>query len=230
MPKPIVHTEVWEQVCDELRSLIISGQLGPGERLVETDLSARFNVSRGPVRSALKELERTGLVVVSPRRGSHVASFSQRDIDELYDVTLVLESAAVRDATEHATPEEIAALRNLNSHLEAAEVAANHEESVTADLELHRQVMLLSGNQRLLQLWDQLSDQMRLVISISQRSLAGVIWAQRNEAIENAIETRDGDLAEREVATYFGDAADALRGQFDQIPDPEEATANQTDR
>ena len=228
MAKPMVHTEVWEQVCDELRSLIISGQLEPGERLVETNLSARFNVSRGPVRSALKELERTGLVVVSPRRGSHVASFSQQDIDELYGVTLVLESAAVRDATEHATPEEIAALRKLNASLEAAEEAKNHEESVTADLELHRQFMLLSGNQRLLQLWDQLSDEMRLVISISQRSLAGVVWAQRNEAIVNAIETRDGDLAEREIATYFGEAADALRGQFDQSSDRVESTAHQT--
>lgn len=157
-----------------------------------------------------------------------MASFSQRDIDELYDVTLVLESAAVRDATEHATPEEIAALRKLNSRLEAAEEAADREESVTADLELHRQVMLLSGNQRLLQLWDQLADEMRLVISISQRSLAGVIWAQRNEAIVNAIETRDADLAESEIATYFGEAADALRGQFDQASDPVEKAAHQT--
>ena len=77
-----LHRELWELVCAEIRNLIISGEFAPGERLVEAALADRFAVSRGPVRRALMELERMGLVTSSARRGVHVATFSRADIDE----------------------------------------------------------------------------------------------------------------------------------------------------
>src|ERR1041384_8231509 len=88
------HLELWEVVRAEIRNLIIMGEFAPGERLVESTLAKRFQVSRGPVRTALMELERVGLVVSVPRRGIQVSTFDRSDIDELFDVVTAIERMA----------------------------------------------------------------------------------------------------------------------------------------
>jgi DNA-binding GntR family transcriptional regulator len=101
------HLELWELVRAEIRNLIIMGEFAPGERLVESALAERFQVSRGPVRTALMELERVGLVNSVPRRGIQVATFDRSDIDELFDVITALERIAGREAAERASDEQI---------------------------------------------------------------------------------------------------------------------------
>jgi DNA-binding GntR family transcriptional regulator len=214
----LVHRELWELVRDELRRLIINGELAPGERLVETALSERFSVSRGPVRTALKELERVGLVVVLPRRGSHVATFDGQDIDELYDVTLAFERVAAARAAARVTPADVKRLQQMLHRLSAAETAGDRDAAVAADLELHRQIMELSGNRRLVQLWGQLAEEMRLAIAISQRSLPDVTWAERNVRIIDALVAGDSERAEAEIVSYFARAQREMREQFDAAP------------
>ncbi|WP_260857333.1 GntR family transcriptional regulator [Microbacterium sp. 1.5R] len=80
-----------EQVADELRSAIHSGELAPGERLVERKLAERLGVSHIPVREALTRLTQERLVVHEPRRGARVAALTARDLDEISSLRIVLE-------------------------------------------------------------------------------------------------------------------------------------------
>jgi DNA-binding GntR family transcriptional regulator len=210
-PLGAAHQELWCGVRDEIRRLIILGEFAPGERLVETVLAERFAVSRGPVRTALMELERVGLVASVARRGMYVATFSRSDIDELFDVNCALERLAVREAAERATPEQVSRLEQLLDELGAAQRSGDQGETVVAELELHRELVATSGNRRLIRLWTQISEEIRFVVAVTQRALPQVEWAVYELPIIEALRSRDPDLAERAVALCFATAHAEIR-------------------
>jgi DNA-binding GntR family transcriptional regulator len=204
------HRELWQVVSEEIRSLIISGEFAPGERLVETALAERFAVSRGPIRTALMELERVGLVTSIPRRGVQVATFEPSDIRELYDVTLALERMAAREAAERISAAQTNRMRELLDALDQAEHEDDSAGTVDADLELHTEFVRASGNRRLLQLWMQLSDQIRFAIAVTRRAAPEVEWLRDSAAIVEAIESGNLDRAEQAVVSCFAPAYAAL--------------------
>ena len=206
------HLELWEVVRAEIRNLIISGEFAPGERLVESTLAERFQVSRGPVRTALMELERVGLVESVPRKGIQVATFERTDIDELFDVTLAIERMAAREAAERASEEQIVRLNELLEELGAAQRSGDQEAAVEADLALHRELMTASGNRRLLRIWTEMSEEIRFVIGVAQRALPEIEWARYNRPIIEAVARREPELAELAVSSCFDNAHAEIRG------------------
>src|SRR5439155_2242489 len=108
--------QLWEAVLERMRTAILAGDLAPGSKLVETELAERFGTSRGPVREAIRELAREGLVVELPRRGTVVTTLTARDLAEVYAVREALEVAASRSVIASAGDGE---LRGLERHLAA---------------------------------------------------------------------------------------------------------------
>ncbi len=97
------HLPLRSVVQDELRRMILSGELPPGSRLVEDRLAERLGVSRNPVREAIRVLSAEGFVEVLPRRGAVVASMGQAEVAELFDARMALETLAARLAAPHVT-------------------------------------------------------------------------------------------------------------------------------
>ena len=97
------HQPLRTLVCDELRRLIITGELSPGTRLVEDRLALRLAVSRNHVREALQTLATEGFVAITPRRGAVVAQITGEQAEELFDVRMALESLAARTAARTLT-------------------------------------------------------------------------------------------------------------------------------
>ncbi|MDG4864320.1 GntR family transcriptional regulator, partial [Streptomyces sp. T-3] len=109
-----------DRAYETLRRRIIEAQLQPGQRLVERDLAAELEVSRIPLREALRRLEADGLVLLVPHRGALVAPFTPTDVRDLFDVRESLESLAARLAAERADAE---GLERLRVRLDAARAA-----------------------------------------------------------------------------------------------------------
>ena len=84
-------------VFQTLRNAIITGELQPGERLMETQLGEKLGVSRTPIREAIRKLELEGLVVMVPRKGAQVAQFTEKDIQDVLEVRAALEALAVQN-------------------------------------------------------------------------------------------------------------------------------------
>ncbi|RNL85803.1 GntR family transcriptional regulator [Halostreptopolyspora alba] len=210
------HSELWAEVFAELRELIVLGGLAPGERLVEADLAERLGVSRGPVRTALAELARVGLVELSSRRSARVVSLAARDVTEIYAVRKALELLSLRtadaDAVSAMLPSLGADLDTLEAALETGEGAA----ATGADLAFHRHLAELAGNSRLLAAWDMQADQVRLVIGMVQRDdptvaarsgeHRSVLEALRNGDREGACVALEQHLAAAERAVREGAA------------------------
>lgn len=142
-----------DQVLEQLRVFIISGRIPPGTHLVESQLSTTFDVSRGPIRDALAQLEAEGLVE-SRRRGVFVRGLSTKDIDELYAVREAIEVMAVRLAG--SAPDE--RWEFARKHLTTLKDAARDGDSTRfarADMAFHTSLYSVAGNSRLLQVWRQ---------------------------------------------------------------------------
>ncbi len=104
---PQYRVSLVEQLTEFLTTNIVAGHLKGGERLVENELQRKFGISRAPIRESLRILERNGLVVTVPRKGSFVRKIEQKDIEENFPIRSYLESFAARLATAHLTPEDI---------------------------------------------------------------------------------------------------------------------------
>ena len=204
--------EVWEQVLDELRLQIILGELTPGSRLVETELAHQFGVSRGPVRTALLNLERSGLVTSSARRGVEVASYSSVDIRELYTVRTALEALAAREAAARCSP---ALVGRLNEQLDAldgflAEGAAF--EAAEADLAFHEEICASSGNRLLLVTWANLADQLAGIRARAQRDRTAAAGSGGDHRdIVAALSANDGDAAAQAMRLHLDGASIAYQ-------------------
>jgi GntR family transcriptional regulator, gluconate operon transcriptional repressor len=165
-----LHSQLWESVLSSLRLAIVTGSLPPGTHLVESDLAARLNVSRGPIREALTRLEHEGLVVNYPYRGRFVASVSAEDVREVYELRRLLESRAIESLAGRLATDELNALRELCAQMTQALSEGQNEAFADLDVEFHRKLVTMSGRERLLKMWSQLAGVTHAFIVINTRN------------------------------------------------------------
>ena len=210
----IEHKQLWQAVADQLRDEILDGRLSAGSRLVETELAERFGVSRGPVRDALAELARAGLAVDLPRRGTFVPSLTEKDLAEVYVIRRAIEEAAVRLAIEQGTDQDITAMYATLEQTERAYRADDLAAAWEADMAFHRCFCRMSGNGRLLMLFDELSSQTVLLMRTALATHASLGWTPPVEVhrqIADAIRARDPRAASDAVGAHFQYTQDRLR-------------------
>jgi DNA-binding GntR family transcriptional regulator len=161
-----------QYVLEAVKHAILTGQLSPGQALVETELAAQFGVSKTPVREALKTLAGTGLVVMSQYKGTTVRTVDAEMAREVYDVRLLLEPEALRRTVARRTSLE-AARDSLDAAREAllkADAAADQADRSLANREFHRALYLSCGNPLLARMLDDVRDQAALVSTVAWAS------------------------------------------------------------
>ncbi|MEV6017761.1 GntR family transcriptional regulator [Streptomyces sp. NPDC051997] len=159
---PIPIPSRTEFVLEGIRHRILTGQLTPGQALVETELAAHFGVSKTPVREALKTLAGTGLVVMSQFKGVTVRRVDADMAREVYDVRLLLEPEALRRVVRRG-----ASLDAARDALTRAGAAADTAERSLANREFHRALYAPCGNPLLVRMLDEVRDQAALVSAVA---------------------------------------------------------------
>ncbi|RPI86467.1 MAG: GntR family transcriptional regulator, partial [Chloroflexi bacterium] len=134
---PLSIQSVQEAVIKHLREMILSGDLQPGQHLVQDELSAALGVSRTPIREALNRLAMEGLVTISTYKGASVASFSEEDLIGVYSIRAGLESYATLLATECIQDEEIKKLSELLHEMGTAFHQNDFEQMYDAHCRFH---------------------------------------------------------------------------------------------
>lgn len=189
-------------VLERLRALILTGEYGPEERLIEEQLAERLGVSRTPVRQALTMLEAEGLVEITPNRGATVCSFSIEDVWDIYDLRAVLEGHAARRAAGRIERRELERLRELAREMEGLPGQFDdHEEEIRAlvalNQEFHGTIVEASRNRRLERLINR-TVEIPLMFkafywyTLHERTISNHYHRQILEALENG----DADRAE----------------------------------
>jgi DNA-binding GntR family transcriptional regulator len=177
-----------------IRAAIRDGTLPPGLRLTETDLAARFGVSRTPVRQALARLESEGLLTHEPRRGLTVTRPDHAQVVELYIMREIMEGAAARLAAQHATETEIEAMAELLAEEPAAFADAHRLAAINQ--RLHGLLYLAAHNRYLLRSLEQLAATIALLPSLLTEGARAEAAHAEHRAILDALQQRDGEAAE----------------------------------
>jgi len=147
-------------VYRSLKHSITHFEYRPGSRLLEDELSERFGVSRTPVREALGQLEREGLVVARPGQGRFVRDIALRDYEDVSKVRLALEDLAVAQACERASKEELTALRSSWNGVPSSDLDGGY---VYADERFHVGIAELSRNLFLVDSLNRVNDRIRII-------------------------------------------------------------------
>lgn len=147
-------------VFNTLRQAILTGELKPGERLMEIHLANRLGVSRTPIREAIRKLELEGLVTMIPRRGAEVAQITEKSMNDVLEVRRAMDALCVELACERISPEELDSLKRACEGFEQAVKTKDVKKIAQADVALHDIIVKATGNQRLVQLVNNLSEQM----------------------------------------------------------------------
>lgn len=149
-----------EVVFKTLRQAILTGELKPGERLMEIHLADKLGVSRTPIREAIRQLELEGLVVMVPRKGAHVASITEKSMSDVLEVRLALDKLAVQLACDRITEEQKQKLIDRKNEFEEAVGQGDTNKIAKADVSFHDVIFEASGNMRLGQMVNNLAEQM----------------------------------------------------------------------
>lgn len=197
-----------EQALSALRTAITSGELEPGRHLVETELSEMLQISRGTLREALRQLEQEGLVSAGPRGRLSVRHLDEKEIRDIYTVRAALESLAARTLCE--LPDRQLVITSLRSAIDAMKAAEKEslQQRVESDLEFHRTLCRLTGNETLLHTWESLEGSIRMSIMFAGLE-KGVknMSVDRHHDIVAAIETGDASLARKTIREHMDTAA-----------------------
>ncbi len=147
-------------VFNTLRQAILTGELKPGERLMEIHLANRLGVSRTPIREAIRKLELEGLVTMIPRRGAEVAQITEKSLTDVLEVRRAVDALCVELACDRISQEELDELGEACTAFEAATKTGDVKKIAQADVALHDIIIKATGNTKLIQLVNNLSEQM----------------------------------------------------------------------
>jgi DNA-binding GntR family transcriptional regulator len=189
-----------EQIAAQLATYITTGQYAPGQRIMEQALAAEFGVSRGPVREALRRLEKDGLVTILARRGAQVTKLSIQEVREIFDIRVALNGLRDRGIAED--PERMKLLPMLVAEVaELSRLARNarhNNEYVECVFRLNRALTAASRSTRLRAILDALA---RQTLRYSRLGLASELRRRQSvkhwQELIKAVRDGDGDRAQR---------------------------------
>jgi GntR family transcriptional regulator, rspAB operon transcriptional repressor len=201
---------VTRQAEDMLRRVILEGHLQPGQRLNELELSSSLGISRSPIREALQRLAKEGLVQLIANRGAFVSVFDPAQVEELYEVREALECRAASLATERATPEDLAAMRQVLAVTRIALGGPQPHYPPTQDF--HALLVRAAHNSQLARLAGAIDAQLRVA-----RGRSGYVPGrakaayQEHLAVYEAIAARDAEAAPRLIRAHLAASKENLR-------------------
>jgi DNA-binding GntR family transcriptional regulator len=201
-----------QSVVAALRQAILSGSIPGGTRLVQADLARHFGVSNTPVREALRQLATEGLVRFDSYRGAVVESPTAEDVEEVYELLLVLESLAVRKAVERITDDELAQLHSLHEQMQATDDVSDW---VQLNRQFHTVLHEAAGSPRLVTILNGLRDASTSQVAMAINS--GLVKLERSNAeharIVSAVGRRNADRAAEQMTKHLNSTLNSVRAQ-----------------
>lgn len=194
-----------ERVADALRAALIAGELLPGEVYSAPSLAARFGVSATPVREAMLDLAKEGLVDTVPNKGFRVTAVSDRQLDEYTNIRALIEIPTVTDLARTADRVSLEALRPAAREIVTAAVAGDLIAYVEADTRFHLGLLALAGNAHLVEVVADLRKRSRLY-GLTALVEAGRLLASAEEHLDllDALLERDEKAVQEIMTRHLG--------------------------
>jgi DNA-binding GntR family transcriptional regulator len=211
---PISHVTLTDNVYKTLKKQILTLEIPMGARVRDEDIALQLGVSRTPVREAIRNLIRDGLVEVIPRSKTRVCMLSEADVNEIFDLRVALESLAARLSADRIPEKQRQQLNHLHS---LAEAALKHDDSRPAlefDRDMHRTILENCGNARLISMMNTINDFVTLFRNLNARTPAHRGFNYRHREIMRALMREDGPAAAKAIEEHILMAKEQTQRDF----------------
>ena len=209
-----------QKIATALREAILSGELRPGQPLVEMTLASQLGVSRAPLREALQSLSKDGLIETVPYRGTTVRTLSRKDVEEIYSLRGLHEGFAIQRITERGRNEDVTKLRAICKEMQRAAEAKDYKRLNIFDDTFHHTVIELAEHDMLMGIWNQLSMRVRQIMSLrNQLNQDPMEVALNHPPLVDAIAAGKADKAVAMIQEHVASAADLVIDEMLETPE-----------
>ncbi len=206
---PVRYRSMADQIATAIRQAIADGKLRPGTRLLEVQISREMGTSRAPLREALIQLEREGLVVRQPNRGTFVADLTEESVREVASLRGVLEGFAAKLAVKRLTPGDFRHLERILAEMLAVARRGDFPRMVEWDYQFHEYIMRASGHRLLSETWAGMDRKIRVYLSATNLMYGDMkAVVQGHLPILQALRRRDPQRASRVMAEHMAEVLD----------------------
>ncbi len=208
LPRSLLHNEA----VVELRTMIVEGELVPGSRLSEKELCERFDISRTPLREALRVLAVEGLVVLTPNRGASVTQVTASDVDEMFPVMGALEALSGDLACRQITEDQLAEIRALHYQMVVHYRRRELAEYFQLNQAIHEKILESAANPTLTTMHRSLEGRIRRARYMA--NMSETRWAQavaEHEAMLEALNERDGPRLAAILKAHLQNKCDTVK-------------------
>jgi len=196
-------------VLEVLKEAILDGIFLPGDRLNESHIANQLNISRGPIREALRRLEEMELVVRSPGRGCFVKQYERRDIEELWTLRNVLEQFAISLACPAATKKDLRRLGEIVKRMHHAAEEKDLRKLLEFDLQFHDYLLELANHTLLKKTWQSLGIRIQQFLYLQPKIYDKLDKiAQTHEPIVSALEAGNVAKAQEAIEQHISEVAE----------------------
>jgi DNA-binding GntR family transcriptional regulator len=213
------HEPLRQRVADVLREAILDGVLAPGAPLIEKAIADDLDISRAPVREAIRMLSQEGLVESVPYKGSTVRRLSARDVTEVYSMRGLLERFAARRVLDHAGADpgaRLGPLRDACDDMQRCAEADDLKGLSSADQRFHRALIDLAGHELLLDMWSLIALRARHVMGLRNAQLRDPLRVAANHrAIVDALAAGDADGTLALITAHVQSGAQLILDDWD---------------
>lgn len=198
-----LNSALTSRVYEVLKTKILGMELSPGTRLKDGELAEDLGVSNTPVREAIRQLEKDGLVEIIPYRGNFVRKMSREEVCEIYDVRMVLEALAARLAVEMSTRERLKRIQTKVEEYERAFEKDDISPGLEADFAFHDLIAQASGNRTLLQMLRGLATRVHVLWQMDKGKTRRRESLKDHKTISQALKERDARKAEEAITQHI---------------------------
>lgn len=208
------HGSLREKVFAQLEEDIISGKYTAGQKLTENMLSQNLNVSRTPVREAIRQLELEGLVESIPNKAIIVTGVTKEDIQDIYEIRISIEGLAARRAAQNISEEELEHLKEITDLQEFYTMKQDMKQLVKIDGDFHENIFKASGSKTLKNVLSTFHHNLKKARSDSfGRPIRAEAVLKEHRDIYSALKNRDSIKAEHFMIIHVKNARNRLLGK-----------------
>ncbi|WNC94986.1 GntR family transcriptional regulator [Paraburkholderia sp. FT54] len=206
--KPVRARTLVDEAVDAIIAAAARGLVLPGDRIVETEIAQKLNISRVPVREALRLLESQGIVISEPYKGIRLAPVTRDRLEQVLEVRVALELIAVRRTVALGRHKDSATVRRLERCIDELELMAARKDPyglAQADVAFHRELCDISGNDFLRTIWEGVARQLTIVVGLStlDKSMRDIVKEHRT--LLEAVTTGDIKKIEKALGEHIRD-------------------------
>ena len=215
---PIRRRPLHDEATERIRDLIVEGRLAAGEWINEAELCKQLQISRTPLREAIKVLATEGLVELVPRRGARVAQLSLRELTDLFEALAGVEGLAAELAAERISATDLEKLHELQASIERSHKARNRLAYFHENHELHVAIVRCSGNSAIVDIHARLIARVRR--ARYQAILSEARWSasvEEHAQILAALARRDARRAGELMRQHVAHTGQVVRASMDEI-------------